>query len=308
MALNLDELRAFCAVAQTRSFSAAANELDLTTSGLSKSIARLEASLRVQLFNRSTRRVSLTEHGEQFLADCVGLLAQAQRIEDDVKRRSNVTAGLLKVNLSSPMGRTVIIPALPRLLDQYPDLRLDINLTDQPEDLLANGRDIGVWFGKLPDRRLKYRVLARTTRITCATPGYLKRFGTPASISELAQHRCLATTGWAEQLHWRFRNQAEFERLHLTPFLQVSTSEALKSSVLAGLGIAQGSSLLFNVDLLKRGELVQVLPAEAVPGENVSAVFPEARYQNPLTRVFLKFMVDVMNERLRSDERKRNAT
>lgn len=305
MALNLDEVRSFCKVAQTRNFSAAAIDLGVTTSGLSKSIARLEASLRVQLFNRSTRRVSLTELGEQFLADCVALLAQADRIEDDVKRRNNATAGLLKVNVSSPMGRTVLIPALPALLDKYPELRLDIKFADQPEDLLATGRDMGVWFGKLPDKRLKYRMLARTTRITCATPQYLKRFGVPGSVSELAQHRCLATSGWAEQLNWRFKSQGEFDRLHLTPFLQVSTPEALRAAALSGLGVAQASSLLFNVDLLNSGELCQILPEEVVAGENVSAVFPDARYQNPLTRIFLRFLVDIMTEREQSDDSKR---
>jgi DNA-binding transcriptional LysR family regulator len=279
--------------------------LGVTTSGLSKSIGRLEASLRIQLFNRSTRRVSLTELGEQFLADCVGLLAQADRIEEDVKRRSNATAGLLKVNVSSPMGRTMLIPALPGLLEKYPELRLDIKFADQPEDLLATGRDMGVWFGKLPDRRLKYRTLARTTRITCATPGYLKKFGVPSSVAELAQHRCLATSGWAEQLNWRFRNQGDFDRLHLTPFLQVSTPEGLRAAVLSGLGVAQASSLLFNVDLLNSGDLRQILPDEVVAGDNVSAVFPDARYQNPLTRIFLRFLVDIMNEREHSDDSKR---
>lgn len=308
MALNLDEVRSFCKVAQTHNFSVAANELGVTTSGLSKSIARLEASLRIQLFNRSTRRVSLTEMGEQFLADCVALLAQAERIEEDVKRRSNVAAGLLKVNVSSPMGRTLLIPALPALLDQYPELRLDIKFADQPEDLLATGRDIGVWFGKLPDKRLKYRMLARTTRITFATPGYLQRFGVPTSVGELARHRCLATSGWAEQLNWRFRRQDEFDRLHLTPYLQVSTPEALRAAVLAGLGVAQASSLLFNVDLLNSGELCQILPEEVVAGEDVSAVFPDARFQNPLTRIFLKFLVDIMNERARADDSKRTTT
>jgi DNA-binding transcriptional LysR family regulator len=307
MALNLDEVRSFCNVAQTGNFSAAAIELGVTTSGLSKSIARLEASLRIQLFNRSTRRVSLTELGEQFLADCVALLAQADRIEEDVRRRSHATAGLLKVNVSSPMGRTVLIPALPALLDKYPELRLDIKFADQPEDLLATGRDIGVWFGKLPDKRLKYRTLARTIRITCATPGYLKKIGVPKSVSDLAQHRCLATSGWAEQLNWRFKSQGEFDRLHLTPYLQVSTPEALRAAVLSGLGVAQASSLLFNVDLLNSGELCQILPEEVVPGDDVSAVFPDARYQNPLIRIFLRFLVDIMNERADLDAKKRSA-
>jgi DNA-binding transcriptional LysR family regulator len=304
MALDLAELRAFTKVAQTRSFSAAADELGLTTSGLSKSIARLELALRVQLFNRSTRRVSLTEMGEQFLADCVPLLALSDQVEADLKRRSNATAGLLKVNLSTPMARTLVIPALPDLFEQYPDLRLDIKLTDQPEDLIETGRDIGVWFSKLPDKRLKYRLLARTTRITCASRAYLHRYGVPDSIADLSKHRCLATTGWAELLNWRFRNQREFDHLHLTPFLQVSSPEALQAATLAGLGIAQASSLLFSVDLLRSGALQQVLPGEVVAGDDVSAVFPEARFQNPLTRIFLRFLVDITNARLRSDEQK----
>jgi DNA-binding transcriptional LysR family regulator len=308
MALQLDEIRAFCKAAEKKSFSAAASDLGLTTSGLSKSIARLEKSLQVQLFNRTTRRISLTELGEQFLADCARLLATSDQVESDLRRRSNETAGLLKINVSSPMGQTLLIPALPALFERYPDLRLDIKLTDQPEDLIETGRDIGVWFGKLPDKRLKYRLLARTSRLTCAAPAYLEKFGVPGCVSDLGKHRCLSTTGWAERLNWRFKSQRDFDDLHLVSFLQVSSPEALKAATLAGLGIAQASSLLLNVDLLRAGALIQLLPTEVVPGENISAVFPEARFQNPLTRIFLKFLIEITGERIRSDEIKRRSS
>jgi DNA-binding transcriptional LysR family regulator len=297
MALQIDEIRAFAEVARTRSFSAAAESLGITRSGLSKAVARLEGSLKVQLLQRSTRRVSTTELGEQFLADSLRLLALSNQMEVDVQRRSKGTAGLLKVNVSTPLGRTTIIPALPRLFEKYPDLRLDIKFTDQPEDLIDTGRDIGVWFGELPDQRLKFRILAKTTRITCAAPSYLDRFGTPKTVTDLREHRCLATTGWAERLNWQFKKQPDFDRLHLAPFLQVNTAEALRAAALSGLGIAQGSSLLFNHNLLRSGRLVQILPVEVVPGDNISAVFPAARFQSPLTKIFLKFLVEVVGAR-----------
>lgn len=297
MALHLDDLRAFATIAQTGSFSAAADALDITRSGLSKTINRLERSLQVQLLNRTTRRVGLTELGAGFLADSHRLIALSDQIEADLRRRSKMTAGLLKVNVSTPLGRTTIIPALPLLFEQYPELRLDIKLTDQPEDLIETGRDMGIWFGELPDSRLKHRVLAKTMRVTCASPKYLEQFGSPKSVADLRNHRCLSTTGWAARLNWRFKTQAEFDKLHLTPFLQVNTAEALRAAALSGLGIAQGSSLLFNVDILRDGALKQVLPAEVVQGDTVSVVFPEARFQSPLNRAFLKFLVEVIKAR-----------
>ena len=299
MGFQIDELRAFSRVAQLRSFSAAAATLEITSSGLSKTIGRLESELGVQLLNRNTRSVAVTPEGEVFLADTLRLLALADQMQNEIKLRRTKPSGLLKVNVSTTMGRLILIPSLPRLFARQPGFRLDLRLTDQPEDLILTERDVGIWFGELPDRYVKHRVLARTSRITAASPSYLKQFGTPKSIEDLAAHRCLATTGWGSRMNWRFKNQSAFDKLHLNPFLQVNSVEALRACVLHGLGIAQGSSLLLNRELTSKGELVQLFPEEVTPGENISAIYPYGKQGNALTTVFIQFVASMMDARAR---------
>lgn len=299
MGFQLDELRAFSKVAQLRSFSAAAATLEITSSGLSKAIGRLESELGVQLLNRNTRSVAVTPEGEVFLADTLRLLALSDQMQNEIKIRRTKPSGLLKVNVSTTMGRLLLIPSLPALFARQPGFRLDLRLTDQPEDLILTGRDVGIWFGELPDRYVKHRVLARTSRITAAAPSYLKQFGTPKSIEDLAAHRCLATTGWGTRMNWRFKNQGTFDKLHLNPFLQVNSVEALRACVLHGIGIAQGSSLLLNSELIAKGELVQLFPAEVTPGESISAIYPYGKQGNPLTNVFIQFVANMMETRAR---------
>ena len=296
MTLSLQDLQAFARVARLNSFSMAAESLDVSVSALSKAIARLEARLGCPLFNRSTRRISLTPAGERLHGDVKQLLELAEDIESRHRSRSEQVAGLLKVNASTPLGRLVLIPALPRLLERFPDLRIDLRLSDSGEDLIEGGRDVAIWFGDLPDQRLRYRTIARTHRITCAAPSYLRAFGAPAEISELRQHRCLATSGWWQQLNWRFRDQQAFDDLRLEAFMQLSSSDALRASTLHGLGIAQASSLMFNESLITRGALVQLFPDQVVPGEDVHVVYPNARVENRLVRVFVDFVVEIMQE------------
>lgn len=302
MTLSLQDLQAFSRVARFNSFSVAAESLDVSTSALSKAIARLESRLGCPLFNRSTRRISLTPAGERLHADVKRLLELAEDIESRHRRRSEQIAGLLKVNASTPLGRLVLIPALPRLLERFPDLRIDLRLSDSGEDLIEGGRDVAIWFGDLPDQRLRYRTIARTQRITCAAPSYLRLFGTPGAISELRNHRCLATSGWWQELRWRFRDQQAFDDLRIEAFMQLSSSDALRASTLHGLGIAQASSLMFNEALIKRGALVQLFPDQVVPGEDVHVVYPNARVENRLVRVFVDFVVGVMEESSRQRE------
>ncbi len=299
MGFHLDELRAFSKVAQLRSFSAAAATLEITSSGLSKAIGRLESELGVQLLNRNTRSVAVTPEGEMFLADTLRLLAFADQMRKEIKLRRSKTSGLLKVNISTTTGRLILIPRLAEFFARHPAFRLDLRFTDQPEDLIETGRDVGIWFGELPDRHVKHRVLARTSRVTAASPSYLKQFGVPKSIEELAAHRCLATTGWGTRMNWRFKNQGTFDNLHLNPFLQVNSVEALRACVLHGLGIAQGSSLLLNRELIAKGDLVQLFPEEVTPGENISALYPYGKQSNPLTTVFIQFVAGIMEDRAR---------
>lgn len=296
MTFSLQDLQAFSRVVRYHSFSMAAESLDVSASALSKAIARLESRLGCSLFNRTTRRISLTSAGERLHADVKQLLELAADIENRHRSQSEQIAGLLKVNASTPLGRLVLIPSLPQLLAKFPDLRIDLRLSDSGEDLIEGGRDVAIWFGELPDQRLRYRTIARTQRITCAAPSYLRSFGTPSAISDLRNHRCLATSGWWQELRWRFRDQQSFDDLRIEAFMQLSSSDALRASALHGLGIAQASSLMFNEALIRRGSLVQLFPEQVVPGEDVHVVYPNARVENRLVRVFVDFVVALMAE------------
>jgi DNA-binding transcriptional LysR family regulator len=240
----------------------------------------------------------LTLAGAQLQADVDRLLSLAAEIEERSRARAAQVAGLLKINASTPLGRLLLIPALPQFLRQYPELRLDLRLSDSGEDLIEGGRDAAIWFGELPDRRLRYRTIARTRRITCAAPSYLEAFGTPRVIGDLRQHRCLATSGWWQQLNWRFADQRAFDDLKLEAFMQLNSSDALRAATLHGLGIAQGSSLMFNTSLLAKRALVQLFADQVMSGEDIHVVYPSTRVENPLVRVFIDFVVSLMEHHL----------
>ena len=274
---SLDELSAFLAVAETQSFSEAARRLRLTTAGVSKAVARLERSLAVRLFTRTTRRVAATPEGLRLLPHARELLARADDARQALQAAHQAPSGHVRLAAPVLLGQQRLLPMLSTLRQQLPGLAFELSLSDQFVDLAGGGFDLALRFGELADSGLVARPLARSRFITCASPAYLARHGRPARIADLAGHACVAyavqTSG--RVFDWRFSRG----RMH-TPhsdLLVVNDGGANLAAALAGIGLIQDIDLALAPELAA-GRLEAVLVDEATAGPPLALVRPGGRY------------------------------
>ncbi|KRC78526.1 LysR family transcriptional regulator [Achromobacter sp. Root83] len=290
------ELQLVVELARAGGMSAAARELDVTPAAVSKRLAQIEARLGVRLFNRSTRRLSLTAEGEVYLESARRILDEIDDLDEQIASRQASPRGLLKVNAPLGFGRSYIAPAIAEFAQKYPEVALQLQLTDRPADFVRDAFDVAVRFGDLPDTSLIARKIAPNRRLVCASPGYLKLHGVPATPHDLARHQCIvlrqndATYGM-----WRFTKGRRSETVKVRGNLSSNDGEVTLTWGLAGLGILQRAEW----DLaryLRSGRLVQVLEDYALPQADIYAVFPERHHLSAKVRAFVDFLVGYFQE------------
>lgn len=285
------EMEVFARVVQDGGFSAAARNLDLTPSAVSKLIARLEHRLGARLLTRTTRALRLTEEGEAYHRAALRVL---QDLNDaDLAVASGVVRGRLRVSVSVPFGQTIVVPALPDFLARYPDTSVDLSLSDDIVDLLANQTDVAIRVGNLPDSALVARKLAQTPRTLVASPAYLARMGTPESPADLPRHNCIGFNFRLSRAGWPFRDGPRvFEQLVAGNVL-VNNGETARQVALDGLGIARLGR--FHVaDDIAAGRLVPLL--EAFHGgdlELIHAIYVGGGEVPGRVRAFIAYMAEV---------------
>lgn len=288
---RLKGIDVFVCVAETGSFKAAAERMNLTGSAISKSVARLESRLGVRLFERTTRRVSLTDAGSAFLRTCTGVLADLEEAELSLQAENAEPRGRVRIDLPGAFGRSQVLPIVLRCLEQYPQLAPHISFSDGFIDAVQEGVDIVIRLGGVevwPDT-LGHRYLGSEWHIFCASPAYLARHGTPLTDFDLEQHRCIAY-GWRDGnvSPWNFagRHRGETVRKQVSPTLVVGDGEGLVVAVLAGYGIAQLPSWLVQRQL-DEGTLVEVLPQLATDGMTISLAWQKSRETLPKVAALL---------------------
>jgi DNA-binding transcriptional LysR family regulator len=271
--------------------SAAARELGVTPAAVSKRLAQIEARLGVRLVNRSTRRLSLTAEGEVYLENARRILGEIEDLDQLIAGRQDSPRGLLKINAPLGFGRSYIAPAIAEFARKYPEVSLQLQLTDSPADFVQDAVDVAVRFGDLPDTRLIARKIAPNRRLVCASPGYLKAHGVPATPHDLARHQCIVLRqNEAAYGLWRFTKGRRSETVKVRGNLSSNDGEVTLTWGLAGLGILQRAEW----DLaryLRSGRLVQVLEDYALPQADIYAVFPERHHLSAKVRVFVDFLV-----------------
>ncbi|SIT08216.1 LysR family transcriptional regulator [Achromobacter sp. MFA1 R4] len=290
------ELLLVVELARAGGMSAAARELDVTPAAVSKRLAQIEARLGVRLFNRSTRRLSLTAEGEVYLENARRILGEIDDLDELIASRQASPRGLLKVNAPLGFGRSYIAPAIAEFAQQYPEVSLQLQLTDRPADFVREAFDVAVRFGDLPDTSLIARKIAPNRRLVCASPGYLKMHGVPATPHDLARHQCIVLRqNEAAYGLWRFTKGRRSETVKVRGNLSSNDGEVTLTWGLAGLGILQRAEW----DLaryLRSGRLVQVLQDYALPQADIYAVFPERHHLSAKVRAFVDFLVGYFRE------------
>lgn len=295
---NLNALRVFVRVAETRSFTEAAKRLGLTSSAVSKAITRLEQELQVRLLQRTTRSVGLTNDGASFFEHCQQILAQIEDAENVLNRTNSAPHGRLRVHMPVGFGRRVIVPALGGFLERHPSLILDAELSDRIVDLAYEGIDAAVHIGELADARLIARRLCNLRFVACASPEYLARHGEPRTPEELDRHHCVAYvlmhTG--RYRDWLFVKDGKSFAKTVSGRLNINNAESLLEAATSGLGIAMISNFI-AADAIRAGKLRCVLTEYVGIGPQVSVVYLPSRNLSPKVRTF----VDFLNELIPSD-------
>ncbi|MEO6946431.1 MAG: LysR family transcriptional regulator [Nitrobacter sp.] len=236
---DFEALAIFAKVVEMRSFAAAASELALSNATVSKAVSRLENRLGASLFNRTSRRLALTDAGKNLSERAARLLADGEAAEADALAQSSVPRGLVRLAVPMTFGVKMIAPLLPGFLAKFPEVSLDLHLSDAMVDLIGEGFDVGLRIASLPDSSLTARRLCPMPRYTVASPAYLKKHGRPTHPMHLAQHRCFGYAYLSTPGVWRYAN-ANGEQATVRPSgqLRVNNGEALLPAVIAGLGIA----------------------------------------------------------------------
>jgi DNA-binding transcriptional LysR family regulator len=287
---NLSEMAVFARVVQSGGFSAAARDLNLTPSAVSKQIGRLEDRLGARLLNRTTRRQSLTEVGAAFYQRCSRILADVSEAEQSVVDLQGVPRGTLRVNLPVAFGRLRVMPLVPKFLAANPELRIELTFNDRIVDLVEEGVDLAIRVGELSESSLIARRLAPNRRVVCGAPGYFERAGTPERPADLIRHNCLVYIYRAARNTWRFQGpEGAEEVIQVTGTLESNDGESLRAAALAGLGVVLLPQWLIGEDICN-GRLVQVMAGYHAPDNAVYAVYPPSRHLSPKVRGFVDLL------------------
>ena len=256
---DFEALAIFAKVVELRSFAAAAAELALSKATVSKAVGRLEERLGARLFNRTSRRLALTDAGRTLAVRAAQLLADGEAAETEALAQSAAPRGVVRLAAPMTFGVRVIAPLLPDFMARYPDVSVDLHLSDAMVDLIGEGFDVGVRIANLPDSSLVARRLCPMPRYTVAAPGYLARYGRPTHPMHLAQHRCFAYAYLSTPNVWHFTNAAGDEAtVRPSGQLRVNNGEAVLPALIAGLGIADLPAFIVG-DAIAAGQVEVIL-------------------------------------------------
>ncbi len=281
----------FVRVVDTGSFSAAARLLNVGQPAVSKTIAQLENRLQVSLLIRSTHGLTPTEAGQRFYERARVAIQEADEAELSARGAGAGLSGSLRVSAATTFARLHVIPHLPRFLEQHPGLEIDVILDDRVIDLVAEGIDVTLRMGALPDSSAVARKLMGGRRSVFATPAYLARAGEPRTPGELAEHETIIYSQLSNV--WAFTRDGTEASVTVRGRVRVSAAEGLRAAVLADMGLTIGSDWMF-VPELASGEIKRVLADWSLPSIDLWAVFPTGRMVSAKARAFAAFVEEVM--------------
>ena len=285
-------MRAFVSITDRGSFSAAAGDLAITPSAISKLITKLEDQLGVRLLHRTTRRLSLTPDGETYYLRARDILAAIADAEAEVSRAGQTPRGRLRVTCITAFALHQLVPALPTFSKRFPDVTVELSVTDRIIDLLAENADIGIRTGVVTDPSLIARKFAEAERGLYASPDYLARRGMPESPQHLSSHDCIVLSSIPSPTRLHFKHDDKVVDLEVAGRFVVDSGEGALRLAMAGGGIARLGDIL-AAEAIREGHLVPLLRdwyvAERTP---LQAVYPQGRHRMPKVRAFIEFLVE----------------
>ena len=299
-------MKIFIAVAEAGSFTAAALELDATTGYVSRMISELEARLRTRLLNRTTRRLALTEAGERYLNRCRDILASIEEAEAEASQAHATASGTLRVHAMASIGQNYVVPAVAAYQRRYPDVAVDLTLSQNVPDLLEEGYDVALRVspGPLPDSNYISHQLGAVRGVLCASPAYLEEHGTPNTIDDLAQHmRLQVALPVFPADHWRLIGPDGEHDVPLSRHrFKVNVPDAMAVALHEGMGIGALPTLAARA-ALRAGTLVRVLPDYHLQTLNIYAIYASRQYVDAKIRTWIDCVRDSIADALTEDAR-----
>jgi len=289
---RLEAMRAFAAVAQENSFTAGGRRLSRSTKLVSKQVAQLEAAFGVQLFNRTTRSVALTDPGRALLSRCLPILDQVDEIEAVLQERQTRLAGPIRITAPTMFGSRHLPAALAGFLDAHDRVTVELRLSDHVVALVEEGFDLAIRIGTLRDSSLVARRLAAMPIVTCAAPRYLERHGRPSHPSALATHNCLVDDNRTDSGTWRFKSGPGEETVRVGGRFRANSPGAVAEMAIAGLGIGQCPEYVVR-EALADGRLVRLFADREPDQTGLFAVYPPNRHLTARVRGLIDHLATV---------------
>lgn len=293
---KLTSIRAFTKVVAHGSYSEAARELRLSRSAVSKHVSDLEQELGVQLLNRTTRSASPTESGQAYYERCLAILADLEEADLTVTRAQAEPRGMLRVNAPMSFGTLHLGRAVADFMERYPELQIQLILSDQLIDPVQEGFDVTLRIADLPSSSLVARKIVPASRVLCAAPRYLERRGTPEHPDDLRAHDCLSYGHLATGNQWKLTGLDGDHWIPIPWTLCTNNAEVLRDVAVKGRGIALLPTFIAGADL-QRGTLRSVLAGYKAPELSLYAIYPPNRHLSVKVRVFIDFLVERFGQR-----------
>jgi DNA-binding transcriptional LysR family regulator len=301
---TLQNMRVFMRVVETGSFTAAAQQMATTTAHVSRSISDLETHLRTRLLNRTTRRLAMTEAGERYLHRCEQIVAYVDEAEAEARHAQARPAGTLRLHALPSLAQHYVMSAIARYHEKYPDVFVDLTLSQRMPDLLEEGLDVSmIVSSQLPDSGLISQKLGESRTILCASPRYLARRGTPSTLADLASHDCvqLQSASLFASDRWTFTGPEGEQTITVQGPLRVNGAESLRSALEEGMGIGILPSFS-ALDSLRNCALVRILPEYTLPVMSVYALYPSRQYLDAKIRAWVELIRIHVTEAMASDD------
>ena len=291
------EIEVFVAVNDAGSFAKAGQRLRMSPPAVTRAISALEDRLGARLFQRTTRRLAITDVGARFLESARRVLDDLGAAEREALGATATPRGHLTVTASVTLGRSLLAPVARQFLGEYPEVTLSVLLLDRVTNLIEEGIDLAVRIGALADSTMVARKLGSVRRLLVASPDYLARHGTPVVPADLTRHAMIAFTGLMPNREWRFLDGRSGKAVSFMPRLEINDAVSAIAAAEAGEGITVALSYM-GADKIRQGRLVPVLEDVTPPPVPVHLVFPQARLQSPKLRAFVDFAAPRLKQAL----------
>ena len=289
--INWEGVTEFVAVAEAQSFTGAARALETSVAQISRKVAALEDRLSIKLLIRTTRKVSVTEAGQTYYQHCRHLVEGLKQADRAITELNATPQGRLKITSSVTYGEQLIAPLLSDFMLMYPQLELELVLSNQTFDLIEQDFDLAIRLGRLTDSTMMAKRLSSRQVRVCASPGYIEKYGEPHTLSELSQHNCLI----GSLPVWRFIENKKEKSVRVKGSVHCNSGAALTNAALKGLGIVQLPDFYVQ-ESMDKGELVEILAPYREPKEGIWAVYPNNRHLSTKVRLLVEFLAKELAE------------